>query len=168
MAYTKKVRTAFLAAYRRLGTIEGAAKAVGVSREVHYDWKRKDAAYREAFEAASDPVADLYVDEVVNRAIHGWIEPVFSNGKRAVDFEVDEKGDLVKGPDGKFKSRPASVLKKSDACLLALCAARVPGFSQKATGGGGRTGSAKDEDDRDIEVTVVYKDKPPAVDDPEE
>lgn len=162
MAYSKKVRTAFLAAYRRLGTIEGAAKDVGVSREVHYDWKRRHADYLEAFEAAAEPVADLYVDEVVNRAIHGWIEPVFSNGKRALDYEMGPDGKLVM-ENGKPKAVPASILRKSDACLLALCAARVPGFSQKS-GSGGRTGTGIAEDDN-VEVTVIYKEKPIPLDD---
>ena len=137
VVHTKKTRALFIEQYKRLGTIGAAAKAVGVDRGVHYDWKAKYPDYAEAFEKASGPVGDLYLDECVNRAIHGWIEPVFSNGKRALDYELDDKGKLVIDVStGKPKAVPASILKKSDACLLALCAARVPGFSQKAAARG--------------------------------
>lgn len=169
VVHTKKTRALFIEQYKRLGTIGAAAKAVGVDRGVHYDWKAKYPDYAEAFEKASGPVGDLYLDECVNRAIHGWVEPVFSNGKRALDFVMGEDGKLVM-EGGKPKAVPASILKKSDACLLALCAARVPGFSQKAAGVSIRAGAAKeDEDDRDIEITVIHKNKPvPSDDEPSE
>ncbi len=166
MAYSKRVRSSFIAAFRRIGTVEGAAKATGVSKDAHFDWMKRWPDYREAFEEASIPVHQMYMDEVTNRAIHGWIEPVFSNGKRALDFEMGPDGKLVMGPDGKPKAVPASVLKKSDACLLALCAARLPGFSQKSSSIsiGARAGKEED-DDRDIEITVIHKSKPVPVDD---
>src|SRR4051794_3422642 len=45
-------RRAFLSAYAACGNITRAAKAAGVSREAHYDWRAANAEYREAFEAA--------------------------------------------------------------------------------------------------------------------
>lgn len=153
---SSRVRSRVLTEYRRCGQIGLACQLAGVARQTHYVWLVQHADYKQGFEDAELEVVDLIKDEVVSRGITGWLEPVFSSGKRALDFVLDEKGDVVIDPTTKKpKAVPATILKKSDACLLALASAKVPGFSQKA--------SAKvkigDQDERDIEVTVEYTDK---------
>ena len=150
--HSKKTKRRLIEAYKLAGSVKGAAAIVGIHRDLHYDWMAADPEYRKAFEEASEPVGDTILAEVVSRSITGWLEPVFSGGKRALDFMVDEKGNLVLDEKGKPKAIPASVLKKSDACLLALAAARVPGFSQKATQRGG--GDVADGSGS-VELTVV-------------
>lgn len=128
---SKRIRAALLEAFRDLGTIQGAAKAVGVDRRTHYRWMQKDPEYRRDFDDCADETAGLLMDELVSRAIHGWDEPVFHAGKRAMDFARDANGELVKGPDNKFIAVPATIKRKSDACLLALASARLPGFNPR-------------------------------------
>ncbi len=170
--YSKKTRDKLIEAYKEFGSVAGAARFIGISRFLHYDWMKRHPEYKEAFDIATEPVADLIMEELINRGMKGWIEPVFSSGKRALDFEIDERGNIVIDPKtGKPKAVPASIRKKDTACLLALASFRIPGFSQKVNGnrdGRSGTGAGKDDEDRDIEVTVVYKDKPIPTDDDQE
>lgn len=156
VTHTKKTRMQVINAFRHLGTVGAACQAVGVSRDMHYIWLKRHPDYREAFEAAAGPVGDLILEEVVQRGMHGWEEPVFSGGKRALDFLLDEAGNVVV-ENGKPKAVPAVIRKKSDACLLALAAARVPGFNpridHRLTDQAGK--------DKDLKIIVEYEDRPP-------
>ncbi len=42
----------FLQAFSKIGTIQGAAAAVGISRYAVLDWRRNDPAFKEAFDKA--------------------------------------------------------------------------------------------------------------------
>jgi hypothetical protein len=123
-AHTRKTRALAIEKFRHCGMVSAAFESLGLDRGLHYDWLKKFPDYREAFEQARGPVSDLILDEVVSRAIVGWDEPVYSGGKRAVDF--------VPGPNGPVEV-PAVIRKKSDACLLALASARVDGFNVRRT-----------------------------------
>lgn len=156
MAHNRKFKRLFLERYKAIGTIVGAAAAMQCDRTLHWDWLKLDPQYKAEFEAASDPVIGMISDEVHSRSIAGWLEPVFSGGKQATMFKLDEHGEPVKGADGKFVAVPAVVLRKSDACLLALAAARVPGFSQKVA----HRITDEDGEDRELTITVRHVEKP--------
>lgn len=130
VTHTKKTRMRVIEAFRRHGTVGAACQAVGVDRSLHYVWMKRHPDYRVAFEEAAEPVADLILEEVHTRGILGWDEPVFAGGKRALDFAIGPDGGVIL-ENGKPKAIPATIRKKSDACLLALAGARVPGFGQK-------------------------------------
>jgi hypothetical protein len=150
---SRKVKRAVLDNYRRTGRIDQATAAAGVDRTTHYVWLKHDEQYRQEFEDCAPEVAGLIEDALFRRAFEGVEEPVFAGGKRALDFARDEKGELVIDPaTGKAKSVPASIRRLSDACALAIAAARIPAYAKKhrLVDGEGQ--------DRDIEVTVVYDD----------
>jgi hypothetical protein len=72
-----------------------------------------------------------------------------------VDFAQDEKGQLIRGKDGKFVAVPATKVVYSDPCLLALASARVPGFNKKVD----HRLVGQNNEDRKIQLEVVYADK---------
>lgn len=147
--HSAKTRARVIEAFRATGLVSSACEAVGVPRKAHYDWLKEYPDYRAAYEEAREPVVDLILDEVVRRGIEGWDEPVFSAGKRAIDIGYDA--------DGKAKPIPAVIRRKSDACLLALAAARVPGFNLRQEN---RRLVDEQGKDRDVNVTVEYVNKP--------
>lgn len=65
----------FLKAVSEIGTISGAARLVGISRDVHYDWMQ-DPAYAARFEVAVDRFSDNLEREAIRRAYEGTEEPV--------------------------------------------------------------------------------------------
>lgn len=79
---------AFLEAYRELGTIAAAARAVDISREVHYRWL-SDPGYNIAFDDAKED-ADILVAKARGRAVQGWEEPVVRRGKPV--YQLDSRG----------------------------------------------------------------------------
>jgi len=127
--HTAKTRARVIAEFRKCGRVDLACKAAGVDRTCHYRWLKKYVDYRQAFEEAAAEVADMIEGEIFRRAITGVEEPVFNHGKRAMDFATDEHGNLKRGEDGKFVAVPATIRRYSDQCLLAMAAARVPGYN---------------------------------------
>lgn len=75
-------QVAFLAAYRRAGTIKAACDAVGVSRNQHYLWYHNDPEYPEKFKAAHQEACEALENEARRRAEDGWDEPVYQGGKQ--------------------------------------------------------------------------------------
>jgi hypothetical protein len=72
---------AFLAAYRKTGSIPAAAKIAGIEPDRHYQWLAGNAAYWQAFADVQEEVADALQDQVVERAMQGWDVPVVYRGK---------------------------------------------------------------------------------------
>lgn len=158
---TEAQRKKFLRAFAELGSITLAAAAIGMDRGVHYDWKLRIPGYREAFESVADEAAGVLEDEIFRRGKTGWLEPVFAGGKRAMDYELDEQGNPIAGPDGKFKARPASIRRHSDACLLAMAAARIPAYNLKRSrAAGDKTIDDPSDEERELKIIVEYQDKP--------
>jgi hypothetical protein len=79
---THPQQRAFLAAYASCGSVKRAAKAAGVSREAHYDWKRRHPEYAEALELATEMGADALEDEATRRGQLGVLEPVYQGGEK--------------------------------------------------------------------------------------
>lgn len=61
---------AFLAAYRESGSVSAAAKAARIQRRTHYDWLEHDP-YRSEFLRVRENLADLLLDEAIQRAVAG-------------------------------------------------------------------------------------------------
>jgi len=74
-------KAAFLEAFARLGTIVAAAEAVGVRPEAHKKWLR-NPVYAERFEEAKARFAQRLEREAIRRAVEGYEEPVFHDGKQ--------------------------------------------------------------------------------------
>jgi len=111
----------FLAALPQTGgNILRAALAAGIDRDMHYFWLRTDPTYRERFAVAWEEAMDVLESEAARRAFEGVAEPVFRNGKRALDVMVDEKGAIKRDGAGKPIAVPASVRRYSDTLLMFL------------------------------------------------
>lgn len=80
-AETAQRKKAVLAAFLRHGTVYHACRAAKVERARHYEWLKKDAQYRAAFEEAQQSVADTLEREAIRRGRTGWLEPVFYKGQ---------------------------------------------------------------------------------------
>jgi hypothetical protein len=73
---------AFLAAYINCTGHKGnACREAGVGRRTFYDWLDKDPEFKRAFELTHEEFCDALEAEAYRRAIDGWEEPVFQNGK---------------------------------------------------------------------------------------
>ena len=62
---------AFLAAFRETGNVRLACKAAKVSRSRHYQWRKEDVEYHEAFDLAKEEAADVLEAEAYRRAVEG-------------------------------------------------------------------------------------------------
>lgn len=80
--YTRKKRQAFLRELARTGIVSKSADAVGISRQITYDWREKDAEFAAAMDDAMERAADQLEGEARRRAIEGVDEPVFYEGEQ--------------------------------------------------------------------------------------
>jgi hypothetical protein len=68
---------AFLSSFEICCCVRSAARASGVTRQIHYTWLRSDSAYAVAFEQAKRVAGDLLESQVIERTVNGWLEPVY-------------------------------------------------------------------------------------------
>lgn len=80
-ARTRASQGAFLAAYSKTCNVSAAAEAADIGRASHYAWMKEDAEYAAMFEDAKVLAHQLLEDTAVQRAVVGWDEPVFHDGK---------------------------------------------------------------------------------------
>ena len=82
--WTAERQTGFIEALARTGTVEGAARAVGMGTSSAYELRaRPDAgAFREAWRIALDYAVHQLGEAVVERALHGTATPVFYKGEQ--------------------------------------------------------------------------------------
>ena len=73
-------QAAFLAAFRKTASVRAAAEAAEIAPTRHFQWLEKDPRYWEAFAEAQREVADALQGEAIERAVQGWLEPVFHRG----------------------------------------------------------------------------------------
>lgn len=81
-ASTRANQGAFLAAFSKTCSISAAAEAADIGRATHYLWMKEDAEYAVMFEGAKILAHQLLEDTAVDRAVVGWDEPVFHDGKQ--------------------------------------------------------------------------------------
>jgi hypothetical protein len=98
-----KKQAAFLTAYSACGNITEAARRAGLHRRRVYDWQEHDVPFSLAFNIAKEMAGDELEAEAWRRAVEGWDEPVYQNGKLA-----------------------GYIRKKSDALLVLLLKAAKP------------------------------------------
>lgn len=84
-------KRAFLIAYTETGHISNSAKAVGMSRWMHFHWMLKDPAYAAAFAQAKGMAATLLEEEARRRAVDGLIRKKFADGKPVIDPKTGEQ-----------------------------------------------------------------------------
>lgn len=143
--HTRHTRGRLLANFADTGRIDLACQAVGVSRDTHYDWLKKDEQYAKAFEVARLRAVDLLEAEAWRRAKDGVEEPLLHAGKRVVEKVVelvrDENGKPKLGEDGHPQTReverPIVIVRYSDQVLMFLLKGRkreVYGDKVEATG----------------------------------
>ena len=110
-AYKQAKKALFIEAFRKAGTIWGAARAVGISRGSVYDWKENDPEFAQAFQEADEEITELLETTAIQRAVEGVSQPVVY------------KGRVVRDKDG----QPVEARREhSDALLMFLLKARRP------------------------------------------
>jgi hypothetical protein len=73
---------AFLMAYGKTCSIQGAADACEIARSTHFRWMKDDPEYPHMFADAKDLAHQILKDSAVEKSIVGWDEPVFHEGKQ--------------------------------------------------------------------------------------
>lgn len=108
----------FLRAVSMFANLTHAARAAGCSVDIHYHWKKVDPEYPALFALAWEMGINAMEDEIARRGFSGIMRPIFHGGKRAIDVQTDEEGQVVQGPDGKPIGRPAAVREYSDTLAI--------------------------------------------------
>ena len=80
--FTPSRKLRFLDELARHGNVRVAAGRCGVSRSGAYLARHRDAAFADAWRAALVLGRDRAVEELAERAIEGWQEPVFYHGRQ--------------------------------------------------------------------------------------
>ena len=121
-------QSAFLAAYRTLGTVLTAAKAAGTARASHYEWLRDDPEYAAAFEQANEDFIQSLEASVIESATRGIEEPVIYQGHLCFMPLLDADGQLVRDAEGnpRYSKEPLTVRKRSDVAAFFLLKAKRP------------------------------------------
>lgn len=119
-------KRAFLAAIANTASIVRAPEIVGIDRDNHYIWLKKDPEYAAAFEIAWKRGADGLEAEAVRRAYEGVTKPIFHGGKRAIDVVQNPDGSIKRDERGKPMGVPAAVREYSDTLLIFLLKGRNP------------------------------------------
>lgn len=96
----------FLRCYAESGSVTKAAKAVGITRQMHYRRLDEDPTYKAAFEDAKATWERNAVErareverKAFHRALEGVEEPVVFKGQFCYEAVRDEKGNVVYKPD---------------------------------------------------------------------
>jgi hypothetical protein len=74
-------RATFLAALEASGNISASARRAGVGRATVYRHRAGEPDFREAWDEAMETAADALEAEIRRRAVDGWDEPVFHEGR---------------------------------------------------------------------------------------
>lgn len=94
---------AFLVAFSECGNVKEAAALADISREAHYDWRKRDADYRAAFAEATEMAADALEDDIRERSLSGMgsdqLLMFLLRGLRPEKYANREKRELS-GPGG--------------------------------------------------------------------
>jgi hypothetical protein len=80
-AATVRRQRAFLAAFVNNGAVVHAARAARVSRSVVYHWRRTDESFERRFQEALEDAAEVIEAEARRRAVDGWQEEVYQQGR---------------------------------------------------------------------------------------
>jgi hypothetical protein len=78
---TELQKETFLERLGECGNVAEAARSAGLSTMTVYALRKQDAAFAEAIAEALESGIDLLEHELLRRALHGWSETVFYEGK---------------------------------------------------------------------------------------
>lgn len=81
MKLTPEKLTAFCAALAETGIVARACKAVSITRQTAYEWRREDPAFKKAWEEALEIGISALEDEAHRRAFRGVPERHYKNGE---------------------------------------------------------------------------------------
>ncbi len=106
---TDRAKEKFLEVVRTTCNVSEAARSIGMARQSLYDARNRDSQFARGWDQAIEEAADCLEREAWRRAVEGWEEPVFYQGKEvgAVRKYSDRMLELLlKGhrPE-KFKDR---------------------------------------------------------------
>lgn len=73
---------AFVAGYRLTGTIAAGAAVAKLSISNHYRWLQESEQYRAAVLQAETEIGDMLEAHAISRAVSGWDEPVYQQGRQ--------------------------------------------------------------------------------------
>ena len=71
-----------MAAFRKTASVRAAAEAAEITPARHSRWLEEDPRYWEAFVQAQQEVAGALQGEAIERAVQGWLKPVFYRGRQ--------------------------------------------------------------------------------------
>ncbi len=122
----------FLDTLARTGLKYTSYEAADVTRNCVMGHAERDPEFADQMDAALGEYREKVRQEVWNRGVIGWEEPVYGGGKRVLEPLTDpETGEVLRDENGEIRLRSATVLKKSDR-LLELEAKRVdPAYRDK-------------------------------------
>lgn len=81
--FTPKRADRFLDVLSRTGNVTEAAAAINVSRITVYGWRERDKRFAKLWDEAREIACELLEQAAHNRAVEGWLEPVFHQGQIA-------------------------------------------------------------------------------------
>lgn len=77
-----RARKAFLKRLAETCNVSEASRAAGIARSTAHDWKAADADFSKQWDEAIEVARDELEAEARRRAVDGWKEPVFQQGKK--------------------------------------------------------------------------------------
>ncbi len=78
---TDRAKEKFLEVVRTTCNVSEAARAIGMARQSLYDARTRDNEFARLWHQAIEEAADCLEREAWRRAVEGWDEPVFYQGK---------------------------------------------------------------------------------------
>lgn len=160
-------KAAFLAAFIISADLTAAAAACGMNRSQHYEWLRKDAKYRKAFEQADVQATQTVYDRAVNRALVGVYEPTIYQGRFSYPREAYEEYEahpaIGKPGDEDYEPAdirtllrpdavPIGVYKQSEVLHLAILRAKIAAFRASSVEVAGKDGGPVQSEHRIVFV----------------
>lgn len=132
ISFDEEKRAQFLLKFAETGRHEESALYAGVSYETMRQWRKNHPDFALAFQAADRKYREKLRTEIERRGVHGWLEPVYSQGQRALEPVLDAEGRVQYDGDGRVVQVPASIRKFSDSLLLALAKRQDPEFRERS------------------------------------
>jgi hypothetical protein len=77
-----RAKDAFVRELAETGNVTTASRAANISRNTAYEWREADAAFKSLWDEAVDVSTDMLEAEARRRAVQGWDEPVFHQGRK--------------------------------------------------------------------------------------
>lgn len=90
---TRQKKETFLRALQESAMVKTACVVAGIGRTTAYRWQKEDVQFAEAWMTAYETGTQVLRDEVIRRAFHGTLRPVFQGGKLV--GSIRERSDVL-------------------------------------------------------------------------